>query len=466
VDIAVWQSAPFCRRQREDTCMPRDEAPPAGTGAIEAARLIRDGRLTSLDCVQACLERIQAREPEVQAWTYLDPDHALDQARRRDEQRRSGAATGPLHGVPVALKDIVDTADMPTENGTVLHAGRRPRHDAAVTERLRSAGAVILGKTVTTELAFYTPGKTRNPHDPARTPGGSSSGSAAAVADGMVPLALGSQTNGSIVRPASFCGVVGFKPTHGLISRYGMLRASRFLDHVGIFARSVEDAALAGDVLAGFDARDPDTRPTAAPLLLQTATADWPLEPDFAFVRTPQWDRAEPYMEDAFGELLEALGPRISEQALPDGFARALDMHTTIVEPDLALNYGPEYERGRDQLSPRMVELIERGQKVPARDYNATCLAVPLLRQSLDGWFDRFDALVTPAAPGEAPVGLGATGDPAFCTTWTLLGMPAVTLPLLEGPSGMPVGVQLIGQWGQDARLLRTARWLVQKLRR
>jgi Asp-tRNA(Asn)/Glu-tRNA(Gln) amidotransferase A subunit family amidase len=445
--------------------VPRDQQALIGLDALKAARLIREGRLTALDYVEACLARIRAREDEVQAWTYLDPEHARRQASRRDEQKQAGAPLGPLHGVPVGLKDIIDTADMPTENGTVLHAGRRTRHDAAVVERLRSAGAVILGKTVTTELAYYAPGKTRHPLDPSRTPGGSSSGSAAAVADRMVPLALGSQTNGSIIRPASFCGIVGFKPTHGLISRYGTLRASHFLDHVGLFARSVEDIALLADVLAGYDDRDPDTRMTAAPRLLETATGDWPLEPDLAFVRTSVWERAEPYMADAFGELVNLLGARIKEQELPAAFARALEMHQTIVEPDLALNYGPEYDRGREQLSARMVEIIERGQTVSARDYNATCRAVATLRQSLDPLFERFDALLTPAAPGEAPVGLGATGDPAFCTTWTLLGLPAVTLPLLEGPSDMPIGVQLVGAWGQDARLLRTARWLAARCR-
>src|SRR4051812_5029941 len=221
--------------------------------AAQAAREIAEGRLTSEELVQACLERIRALEPKVQAWAFLDEEHALAQARAADERKRSGEPIGALHGVPVGLKDIIDTGDMPTENGTVLHKGRTPRNDAAVVSMLRAAGAVILGKTVTTECAYFAPGKTRNPHNPEHTPGGSSSGSAAAVGAGMVPLALGSQTAGSTIRPGSFCGVYAFKPTHGLIPRTGMLQLSRALDHVGLFANALEDIALLAEQLAGFD---------------------------------------------------------------------------------------------------------------------------------------------------------------------------------------------------------------------
>src|SRR6476646_5195992 len=228
-------------------------ASPAQLTAAEAAQRIRDAVLTSEELVQACLERIRALEPKVQAWTFLDEEHALAQARAADERKRSGKPIGPLHGVPVGVKDIFDTADMPTENGTVLHQGRTPRADAAAVRSLRAAGAVILGKTVTTECAYFSPGKTRNPHNPEYTPGGSSSGSAAAVAAGMVPLALGSQTAGSTIRPASFCGVYGFKPTHGLIPRTGVLQLSRTLDHIGLFARSVDDIALIAEQLVGDD---------------------------------------------------------------------------------------------------------------------------------------------------------------------------------------------------------------------
>ena len=235
--------------------------------ATEAARLIRDGIITSEQLVGACLTRIREVDPQVQAWAFFDPDYALAQARAADQFRLSGAPIGPLHGVPVGIKDIFDTADMPTECGSVLYAGRTPSRDATVTALLRAAGAVIMGKTVTTEFAYFSPGKTRNPHNPEHTPGGSSSGSAAAVAASMVPLALGSQTNGSTIRPAAYCGVIGFKPTHGLISRYGALALSRTLDHVGLFANSLDDVALLTEQIVGYDQNDPDTRPRAVPLV-------------------------------------------------------------------------------------------------------------------------------------------------------------------------------------------------------
>jgi len=231
--------------------------------ATDAARALAEGAVSSEQLVEACLARIRAAEPEVQAWQFLDPEHALVQARARDLDRSEGRPCGALHGVPIGIKDIIDTADMPTEDGTVLHAGRTPDRDATVVATLRAAGAVILGKTVTTECAYFHPGKTRNPHNSAHTPGGSSSGSAAAVAAGMVSLALGSQTNGSVIRPAAFCGVYGFKPTHGLIPRHGILKLSRTLDHVGFFGRTLEDIALLAEQLVGHDERDPDTRPRA-----------------------------------------------------------------------------------------------------------------------------------------------------------------------------------------------------------
>src|SRR5438132_6956096 len=263
---------------------------PAQLTASEAARRMRDGVLTSEELVQGCLECIRALEPTVQAWQFLDEEHALAQARAADERRRSGEPVGALNGIPVGLKDIIDTADMPTENGTVLHKGRTPRSDAAVVAKLRAAGAVIMGKTVTTECAYFTPGKTRNPHNSEHTPGGSSSGSAAAVAAHMVPLALGSQTAGSVIRPAAFCGVVGFKPTHGLISRHGVLTLSRTLDHVGLFARSLEDLALLPEALVGWEERDPDTRPRARIPFVEVAAREPPLTPMFAFVKTPHWE--------------------------------------------------------------------------------------------------------------------------------------------------------------------------------
>jgi Asp-tRNA(Asn)/Glu-tRNA(Gln) amidotransferase A subunit family amidase len=427
--------------------------------ATDAARAIREGAVSSEELVQACLARVREVDPTVQAWAFLDPEYALAQARALDAQRREGAALGPLHGVPVGIKDIIDTGDMPTECGSPLHAGRSPDDDAAVVAMLRAAGAVIMGKTVTTEFAMYHPGKTRNPHNAEHTPGGSSSGSAAAVAAGMVPLALGSQTNGSTIRPAAFCGAYGFKPTHGLIPRSGMLRLSRTLDHVGIFGRTLEDVALATECLVGGHEDDPDTRPRARPPLLRVAAEEPPFPPMFAFIRTPLWERADAETREAFEELVGVLEGRVVEIDLPPSALAALDMHRTIVEAEMAANLAAEYEHGPQQLSASLRGQLERGRAVSAFDYQNAIARIPLLNAGFAEIFERCDAILTPAAPGTAPRG-DATGDPAFCTLWTLCGMPALSLPLMQGAGGLPLGVQLVGERHRDARLLRTARWL------
>jgi Asp-tRNA(Asn)/Glu-tRNA(Gln) amidotransferase A subunit family amidase len=432
--------------------------------ACDAARAIRDGAISSEQLVEACLARIREAEPQVQAWQFLDPEHALAQARARDEEHRAGRPQGALHGVPVGIKDIIDTADMPTEDGTVLHAGRTPARDASVVAMLRAAGAVILGKTVTTECAYYFPGKTGNPHNPEHTPGGSSSGSAAAVAAGMVPLALGSQTNGSVIRPASFCGVYGFKPTHGLIPRHGILRLSRTLDHVGFFSRTIEDLALLAEALVGHDERDPDTRPRARVPFVATAAQEPPLPPLLAFVKGPVWERAAEDTREAFAELVSELGDRVVELELPESAGAALDWHRTIMEAEMAANLEAEWERGRDRLSGQLQGLMARGRETRALDYQKALARIPLLNDGFAETFQRFDAILTPAAPGTAPKGLGSTGDPSFCTLWTLLGTPALNLPLMQGANGLPLGVQLVGPRHGDARLLRTARWLVREV--
>ncbi|MFQ5848257.1 MAG: amidase [Candidatus Methylomirabilales bacterium] len=429
--------------------------------AAEAGEAIRVGKMTSEELVAACLDHIAALEERVGAWAHLDPEHALQQAREADLTRQAGKALGALHGIPVGVKDIFDTMDMPTEDGTVLHAGRQPGKDATAVALLRAAGAIIMGKTVTTELAVYAPGKTRNPHDPGRTPGGSSSGSAAAVATCMVPLAIGTQTNGSVIRPASYCGVVGYKPTHGLISRHWVLQQSRHLDQVGVFARTVEDAALIAEQLIAYDDRDPDTRPRARPRLAEAAAEEPPVPPRLGFVRTPVWDHADEDTKEAFAELVEHLGENVSEFELPDIFHDAVGWHRTIMEADLARSFEREYARGKDKLSPTLREMIERGQKVLAVDYNDAVGQISVLNHALEGMFDWCDAILTPAATGEAPLGLESTGSPIFCTIWTLCGMPAITVPILQGTHGLPMGAQLVALREDDAQLLRTARWLV-----
>ena len=428
--------------------------------AIQAAALVREGRAGVRELVEACLERIEKYEPEIQAWTFLDRDLALAQADAAQEQISLGGALGPLHGVPIGVKDIVDTADMPTEYGSPVFAGHRPTDDAALVAELRQAGAIVLGKTVSTELAVYTPGPTRNPHNLEHTPGGSSSGSAAAVAAFMVPGTIGSQTNGSVIRPAAYCGVVGYKPSRGLISRHGVLRQSPSLDTMGVLARTVEDAALIAEQVMFYDANDAAMRPRARLNLLRQAQAEPPFLPRFAFVKTPMWDHAEPEAREALAELLDALEEPARDYLLPEPFERAVGWHKTIMEAEIGHNYGPILKRAPDRISPPLREMIERGQKISAVDYQAALEAVPKLAVLLEPEFEWVDAFITPATAGPAPKGLSSTGNPIFCTIWTLLGMPAITLPLLQSDSGLPIGVQLVGQAGQDAQLMRTARWL------
>lgn len=433
--------------------------------ASEAARLIRDGIFSSAELVEACLARIAEVDSRVEAWAFLDPDYARAQAGAADELRLSGKPIGPLHGVPVGVKDIFDTADMPTEYGSRLHRGRTPSRDATVVSLLRAAGAIVLGKTVTTEFAYFAPGKTRNPHNPEHTPGGSSSGSAAAIGASMVPLAIGSQTNGSTIRPAAYCGVVGFKPTHGTISRHGALRLSRTLDHVGLFANSVEDIALLAEQLLGYDENDPDTRPQARLPLAQTAADDPPLPPVFAFIKTPRWGAVDRETQEGFAEIVEALGPQVEEVDLFPSAAEAWQWHQTIMAAEMADSLEREWKRGKNRLSEPLRAQIRAGRGVRATEYlKALGRIAPLYAGFAELFEQRYDAILTPAAPGAAPRGLSSTGDPGFCTLWTLCGTPAVTLPLLQTADGLPIGVQLVGPRHGDARLLRTARWLAARM--
>jgi Asp-tRNA(Asn)/Glu-tRNA(Gln) amidotransferase A subunit family amidase len=431
----------------------------ADLGVADAAAAIREGRISAVELTEDCLRRVSELDGSIQAWAFLNPEHVLEQARLADAHRMAGLTIGPLHGVPVGIKDIFDTADYPTEFGSPLWQGRTPRYDAVVVARLRAAGAIVLGKTVTTEYAYFHPGKTRNPHDPARTPGGSSSGSAAAVAAGMVPAAIGSQTNGSVIRPASFCGVFGFKPTHGLIPRTGALLLSRALDHVGVFARSVVDAALIADVIAGHDAEDPDTRAIATGQLALAAASEPPLPPRFAFVKGPAWNAADPLLDEAFGELVGALGGSVEAVDLGRSFDRAIEFHGIVMAADMAHNFRRDLAKGGDVFSPQLKEMLTRGRQYSAFDYLEATSAAETLNGQLDELFNEYDAILTPSAPGEAPIGT-ATGNPIFCSLWTYLGTPAVSLPLLAGENGMPIGVQLVARRGNDTRLLRTARWL------
>jgi Asp-tRNA(Asn)/Glu-tRNA(Gln) amidotransferase A subunit family amidase len=435
-------------------------APLATLGAVALRERMAQGSLTAVALVEDCIARIAAREETVQAWAWFDAEHALEQARRLDAYRGTGRALGPLHGLPVALKDIVDTVRIPTENGCALDRGRVPMRDAYVVERLKQAGAIIMGKTVTTELAFLHPGKTRNPHDPGHTPGGSSSGSAAAVADAMVPLAIGTQTGGSVIRPASYCGITGFKPTFGAIPRRGILMQSPTLDTVGVFSSDPLGAALLADVLFGHDDEDAATTLAPAPRLLDIAREAPPLRPVFAFVRPPGWETASPELHAAFEELVEALGEQVFEVPLPRVFDEAADQRKRINFAEMARYYYRYGRDGADVLAPETRAAIEEGNAIPARDYLAALDWRPVLTSALDEIFERCDAILCPAATGPAPQGLESTGDAIFNGLWTLCGTPAVTLPLLTASNGLPMGVQLVGARNNDARLLRTANWL------
>ncbi len=443
---------------------PNDPGSLAALSATEVSARLRDGAFSTSDYCQALLARVDAVEPLVLAWQHLDRDDLLLQAGRADEAHAQRLADGPLHGLPVGLKDIIDTAGMPTENGTVLHAGRVPLHDATLVSRLRGAGALIMGKTVTTELATYAPGVTRNPNHPEHTPGGSSSGSAAAVAAGMVPLAIGTQTNGSVIRPASFCGVYGYKPGAGLISRAGVLTQSPSFDAIGVFGRTLADVALLAQAIAGHDEADPATLLRPVPPLLRTLASEVPLPPTLAWVPTPFFERLASDAQAAFGELVELLGHQAPRFELPFDAAAVVAQHKLAMEVEIADSFEREYERGRDRLSGLLQAQIERGRSASAIDYRRALAPIPRLLEAIDEIFDHCDAILTPASLGTAPRGLETTGDPLMCTLWTYLGMPALSLPLLHGENGLPLGVQLVGRRGDDARLLRTARWLVERV--
>lgn len=432
--------------------------------ATEAVDAIASGRLSSVELVQSCLNRIAETDAEIKAWAYLDQDLALAQAAECDRIRKAGYATGRLHGVPVGLKDIVDTRDMPTECGTPIFAKRQPDADARIVERLREAGAVIMGKTVTTELAFVHAAETRNPHNPRYSPGGSSSGSAAAVAAQHVPLAIGTQTNGSVIRPASFCGTFGFKPTRGVISRSGILQTSVSLDQVGSFGRSLGDVALLVDAISGYDQTDPESFARPRPNMATGASAEAPVDPDFAWLDLPFYDRLSDDARDGVEAVLDALGGQVTRLSAADTLADLVAVQARIHEYEICQHLADVFDRSWDQISETLKPFASRGRQIGRAEYE-DALAVKASAQTFFAdFFAEFDAIVSPSASGEAPVFGGGTGDPIFCTLWTLVGLPCVTLPLLVGNSGLPIGVQLIGPAERDDRLLRTAHWLMQHL--
>jgi len=420
----------------------------AALSARDAAAGIASGALTAEAVTRACLERIAAREAVTHAWQYLDPDRAIAEARQRDHS----LIRGPLHGVPIGVKDLMDTHDMPTEYGSPIYRGHRPAADAACVALARAAGAVVIGKTVTTEFATFFPGKTTNPHNPAHTPGGSSSGSAAAIADFMVPLAFATQTAGSIIRPASFCGVVGYKPSFGTISRAGVKPLADSLDTVGVMARDVADAAFFAAVLSD------------RPALRLTDSIS---PPRVALYRTPEWAAAEggtiAAIEHAAACLARAGAP-MSERAAPPEHADLVGAQKTIMDYETARSLAFEHGARRQDLSANLRERIAAGLAHSAKAYDAARAIVARARSVLPSLFGDFDVLLAPAAPGAAPKGLDRTGDPIFCRSWTMLHLPCITVPSSRDDTGLPVGVQLIGREGDDARTLHAAAFLERAL--
>ncbi len=422
------------------------------------AERLASGAVRATEVARAVSDRVARLNPDLHALVWHDSDHLAEQAERREAERRAGRGTGRLHGLPVALKDIVDTAGIATENGTPIDAGRMPRRDAWIVDRLKGEGALIAGKATTTELAFMAASPTRNPHDRTRSPGGSSSGSAAAVAAGIVPFAIGTQTNGSVIRPASFCGVTGYKPSFGAIPRTGILPQSPSLDTVGIFAATPHGAAMVAEALFGHDPADPATAPRPRPRLSAATAAGPAVAPTFAVLQPPGWEEAEPQTRAAFEELAEALGENAFATGLPSLFAEAQPQRERVNLAEMAHAYRRYAERA-DELSPPLRLALERGLRIPARDYLSALDWRGVLSSGLAEILRRADAILCPAAPGPAPE-MGTTGDPVFNGLWTFVGFPAVSVPLFTSEEGLPMGVQVIAGRGDDARCLAAAQWL------
>ncbi|MFT5113739.1 MAG: Asp-tRNA(Asn)/Glu-tRNA(Gln) amidotransferase A subunit family amidase [Parasphingorhabdus sp.] len=425
---------------------------------------VKEGRVTSEQMVQGCLSRIDETDADIGAWETIDREQALDQARKMDDWRRRGRSIGALHGIPIGIKDIFDTADLPTQRGSSIYAGRQPDADCAVVEKLREAGAIILGKTVTTEFAWLHPANTRNPLDHSRTPGGSSSGSAAAVAAGQVPLAIGSQTGGSTIRPASFCGVYGFKPGRGIISRRGVLQTSATLDQVGVFSNDLGDTALLADVLAGYDAADSSSYLSPRPAMYAGYLSEPPVEPNFAWIDMPYEDHYSQSILDGVSELGHLLGKQIDRFPAPASFVALIEAHKAIYEYEIFRCL--EGERQQEQhTSDTFKSLMQKAGQRSAAEYQEALEILAASEKWFEEFFNDYDAILTPSALGEAPAIELGTGDPACCVVWTLCGLPCLSMPLLVGESGLPIGIQLVGGANEDDRLFRSARWLVEFLR-
>ncbi len=452
------------------------------------------------EVVHNCIQHIQQWDSRVQSWAWFQPEHLLNQVKQLEQQGCSDPS--PLWGVPVGIKDIMETEGIPTERGSAIYRGYVPEQSAEVVQRLLQAGAMMAGKTVTTEFAYLSPGKTRNPWNLAHTPGGSSSGSAAAIAARFIPAALGTQTQGSVIRPAAFCGVVGYKPSAGLISRRGIQPLSPSLDQVGVFARCVDDVALIASVLINPEAIDsepdegsraiassvtnsqvlPIIRPLTQPQGQQDVRLDksWShhslaslkthlrrYAPRLALVKTCVWEQAEPEQRSHLiqqADAFEQQGAVVDEIKLSEEFDRFPTVMRHLMLSEVAHQYRDLRQTQADLLSDRLIQKIDEGRQISAVEYLQAIAMRQTYQHNIVSLFHRYDAVLTLATPGEAPQGLHSTGNPIFCELWSLLGVPAIALPTGWGSQGLPIGVQLIGGYCQDAKLLKTARWCEQSI--
>ena len=426
----------------------------------EIAEKIRNSDLNSVDLCKSYIEQINKFEKDVKAWAHFDKKLLLEKAEEADEHRRSGKSVGPLHGIPVALKDIIGTYDMPTECGTVLRKGKTESQNAEIVDLLKSAGALIMGKTNTSELAFLAPPETRNPHDYSRTPGGSSSGSAAVIASHMAPLSIGSQTGGSVIRPASYCGVVGYKPSYGLISRNGVLRTSYHLDHIGVFGKTVEDVALLAKVLIKKDSYDKATIHYSSEFMLEECKKRPMFDPKFIFYKTESWKKIDKKSRESFEFFIKSFKKNIEVFDTPSYFKDIDKYHRIVHETDLANNFQVYYKKSKNKLSKEMQTAISRGMKHSAKEYLD---AVDFMSRSYESYkevFEDYHGVLSPCSTGVADKGLKSTGSADFNRVWSYMHTPAISLPLLQGENNLPLGLQLIGDKYDDQRFLGVANWL------
>ena len=428
--------------------------------AYELSLKLKSGEISSIDLCKSYIDRIKKFEKDVKAWQFFDEKLLLEKAEEADDYRKSGKPLGPLHGMPVAIKDIIGTYDMPTECGTVFRKKKSSSQDSEIVNLLKNAGAIVMGKTVTCELAYIHPSKTRNPHDYSRTPGGSSSGSAAVVASYMSHLSIGSQTGGSVIRPASYCGVVGYKPSYGLISRSGVLKVSDKLDTIGVFGRSVKDVAFLAKSLIRKDLYDASTIYFSSDRMLDVCEEKLEFDPKFIFYKTKNWKNINKKSQEAFEFLIKSFKKNIEIYDEPSYFKEIPKYHQIIHEVDMANNFQVYYDKDKSKLSKEMNDAISRGLKYSAKDYSD---AIDFMKQSYESYkevFEDYYGILTPSSNGVADKGLGSTGSADFQKIWTYLGLPAISLPLLTGENDLPLGLQLVGNKFDDLRFLGTAKWL------